>query len=379
MNEQTDLTFMDEALRLAGRVQGRTWPNPAVGAVVVRGGGIVGRGATRPPGGAHAEIGALREAGELARGATLYVTLEPCCHTARTGPCADAVIEAGVARVVAAVEDPNPLVAGGGFAALRAAGIAVETGIRAEAGARLIAGFAHRMRTGLPLVTLKWAMTLDGKIATRTGSSQWITGPEARREVHRMRDRTDAIAVGSGTIRVDDPLLTTRLEEGDAGEGGPHCPLRVVLDRSGSVPFSSKLLDRETPGDARVIAGPGASVGWRDGLAARGVAVTVVEAEGDAWLPAALRVIGEWGVNELLVEGGGRFAGGLLDAGLAGRVAAFIAPKLAGGEAAPSPLAGLGVAEMGGAWRVEPERTMWFGPDLLVEGRVVSGEGSADV
>ncbi len=373
-----DRACMDEALRLAGRVRGRTWPNPAVGAVIARDGEIVGRGATHPPGGAHAEIVALREAGDGARGATIYVTLEPCCHTGKTQPCADALIAAGIARVVVAVEDPNPLVAGGGFAALRAAGVPVEIGVRSTEGARLIAGFAHRMSTGLPLVTLKWAMTLDGKIATRAGSSQWITGPEARREVHRMRDRADAISVGCGTIRVDDPLLTTRLDAEDAGEGGPHHPLRIVLDRSGSVPFTSRLLDRETPGEARVIAGPVASEAWRESLAARGVPVTVVEAEGDAWLPAAMRLIGGWGVNELLVEGGGRFAGSLLDAGLVGRIAAFIAPKVVGGEAAPSPVAGLGVAEMAAAWRVDPERVAAFGPDLLVEGRLVAaGTGEA--
>jgi diaminohydroxyphosphoribosylaminopyrimidine deaminase / 5-amino-6-(5-phosphoribosylamino)uracil reductase len=370
---------MEDALRLAARAQGRTWPNPAVGAVIVCDGRVIGRGATRPPGGPHAEIVALREAGEAARGATLYVTLEPCCHVGRTGPCTDAVVAAGISRVVASVEDPYPAVAGKGFAALRDAGIVVETGVMAEDGARLIAGFAHRMRTGRPLVTLKWAMTLDGKIATRSGSSQWITGPDARLEVHRMRDRSDAIAAGPGTIRADDPRLTTRLPEAEAGEGGPHHPLRLVLDPRGTTPPAATVFDPATPGETRVVASPAAPAAWRHDLEARGVPVSIVDAEGPGWLAAALAEAGSWGINTLLVEGGGRFAASLLEQGLAGRVAAFIGAKVIGGADAPTPVEGAGVEEMADAWRVLPERVIPLGSDLLLEGRLVAAKEAAGV
>ena len=222
--DERERRYMRLALAEGRRALARTSPNPAVGAVLVRDGRVVGAGATQPPGGAHAEIMALRAAGAAARGATLYVTLEPCAHHGRTPPCVDALIAAGVARVRAAIVDPFPPVAGRGLDRLRAAGIEAEVGLCAAEARALHEGFLTRLATGRPHVTAKWAMTLDGRIATRTGHARWITGPAARREVHRLRDRVDGILVGVGTVLADDPLLTTRLPDGEAGTAGPTTP-----------------------------------------------------------------------------------------------------------------------------------------------------------
>jgi len=224
----SDRTFMRRALALAARAYGRTAPNPMVGCVLVKGGRVVGEGYHHKAGMAHAEVEALRNAGSRARGGTAYVTLEPCNHTGRTGPCSEALIAAGVARVVVAMADPNPRVAGGGAARLRKAGIPVEIGLCEAEARQLGAGFVKHVTTGRPLVTLKAALTLDGRLATASGDARWVTGEAARAEVHRMRDRADAILVGAGTVAADDPSLTTRLEGARARRG--RDPLRVILD-----------------------------------------------------------------------------------------------------------------------------------------------------
>lgn len=369
--DAVDRRWMAEALALAQRAVGRTAPNPAVGAVVVRDGTVVGRGATRPAGGPHAEVVALGEAGKAARGATLYVTLEPCAHDGRTPPCADAVVAAGVARCVVSVRDPFPAVDGAGLDRLRAAGVAVELGVLARQAASLNAGFFARIRTGRPLVTAKYAMTLDGRIATGTGDSRWITGREARLLAHQMRDQSDAVMVGAGTVRADDPALTTRLPEELAGDGGPRHPLRVVVDARGTTPASARVFSPDLPGTTLVATTALAPAAWLRSLAAHGVERLDAGGGPAVDLTLVLHRLGDQGVNTLLVEGGARLHGSFFDAGLVDRVAAFIAPVLVGGTAAPGPLAGRGVESMAEGWRLGASVLRRVGPDLLLEGELL--------
>jgi len=366
-----DRRWMSEALALARRVLGRTAPNPAVGAVVVRGETIVGRGATAPPGGPHAEVTALRQAGRAAQGATLYVTLEPCAHHGRTPPCADAVAAAGIARCVAASRDPNPLVDGAGLARLAAAGVSVELGLLEEEATALNAGFFARVRTGRPLVVAKYAMSLDGRIATRTGQSRWITGEPARLEAHRLRDRADAILVGAGTVRADDPSLTTRLPAALAGEGGPHHPLRVVVDGRGTLPVAARVFSPDLPGATLVATTAAAGPGWRAALAERDVEAIVAGDGPRVDLPILLDCLGARGLNTLLVEGGAGIHGAFFDGGLVDRVAAFVAPVVVGGVAAPGPVGGRGVPAVAEGWRLRAPSLRRIGADLLLEGDVL--------
>lgn len=362
---------MVEAMRLAGRALGRTAPNPAVGAVVVQSGAVVGSGSTQGPGQPHAEIMALRQAGTASRGATLYVTLEPCCHYGRTPPCTNAVIASEVTRCVVAVADPFPLVNGGGIARLRAAGITVDVGLMADEATELNAGYFTRVRTGRPLVVAKYAMTLDGRIATRTGHSRWITGQPARSASHRLRDRVDAIMVGAGTVTQDDPFLTTRLPDQCAGVGGPHHPLRIVVDGRGMSPLTARVFDPALPGRTLLATTTTAPPAWLATLAARGVEI---ELRGDGPsidLGLLLDRLGHRGLNTLLVEGGSRLHGALFDATLVDRVAAFIAPVVVGGADSPGPVGGHGVTTMGEAVSLTDLRLRRLGDDLLVEANVV--------
>lgn len=372
---------MNEALTLARSALGRTAPNPAVGAVVVRAGRVVGRGWTRPPGGPHAEVVALAEAGATASGATLYVTLEPCAHHGRTPPCADAVAAAGIARCVVAVRDPFPAVAGAGLARLRAAGVEVEVaeGAVAAAATALNAGFFTRVRTGRPLVVAKYAMTLDGRIATRTGHSRWISGEASREAAHLLRDRSDAIAVGAGTVRADDPSLTTRLSPALAGDGGPRHPLRVVVAGRGPLPIAARVFSPTLPGRTLVATTTSVPPAWLAALAAQGVERVVVGDGPSVDLPALLDQLGARGITTLLVEGGARLHGALFDAGLVDRVAAFVAPVLIGGKGAPGPVGGRGMASMAEAWRLTEVAVHWLGVDLLVEGEVVRSGAAREV
>jgi len=368
--EPNDKPFMHEALALARRALGRTAPNPAVGAVVVRDGRVVGRGWTHPPGGPHAEVVALREAGEAASGATLYVTLEPCCHHGRTPPCTEAIVAAGIARCVAAVADPCSLVNGGGITLLRRSGLVVEIGLKAREASDLNAGFFARVRTGRPLVLAKYAMTLDGRIATHTGHSRWITGEEARLVVHQLRDRVDAIVVGAGTVTADDPALTTRLPDELAGDGGPHHPLRVVVDGRGSSPLTARVFDPSLPGRTLVVTTAAASPEWLSGLAERDVELVTCGEGPELRLDVLLDWLGARGINTLLVEGGGRLLGAFFDGGLVDRIAAFVAPVVVGGSGAPGPVGGLGVPTMGEAVRLTNVRLARLGDDILVEGDI---------
>jgi diaminohydroxyphosphoribosylaminopyrimidine deaminase/5-amino-6-(5-phosphoribosylamino)uracil reductase len=333
---------MRAALALARRGLGRVAPNPAVGCVLVKDGRVVGRGWTQAGGRPHAETEALARAGEAARGATAYVTLEPCSHHGKTPPCAESLIAAGISRSVVALEDPDPRVSGSGLTLLREAGIAVDTGLLAEAAAEVNAGYLMRTRTGRPLVTLKLATTLDGRIATRAGESRWITGPLARARAHLLRAESDAVLVGSGTAVTDNPRLDVRLP----GLEG-RSPLRVLLDGRLRLPLTHDLVVRagEQPTCLVTRTGndPDRLAAYRDA----GVELLDVpeDAEGNVSLAAALKALGGRGLNAVMVEGGGRVAAGLLREGLVDRLVWFRAPRVIGGDGLPA-VAGFGLEHL---------------------------------
>lgn len=372
-----DIGHMKEALRLAASVRGRTAPNPAVGAVIVRGDQVVGRGATRPPGGPHAEIVALEDVRDETAGATMFVSLEPCCHFGRTPPCTEAIINAGISRCVVATEDPFPAVAGGGIARLQNAGLKVEVGLGCQEATVLNSGFFHRLESGRPLVTAKYAMSLDGRIATRTGDSRWVTGEVARRMAHDLRDRADAIMVGAGTVIADNPALTTRLSPGETGTGGPHHPLRVIVDGHGSSPPQAQVFSADLPGRTLVATTTSAPMTWREALVQQHVEIVVLNGGPKVDLRELATCLGSRGINEILVEGGARLHGALFDLNLVDRVAAFIAPVLVGGEGALSPIGGSGVLTMSDALRLESVSIQRLGADLLIEGSVIDAGGEA--
>ncbi|WP_184431978.1 bifunctional diaminohydroxyphosphoribosylaminopyrimidine deaminase/5-amino-6-(5-phosphoribosylamino)uracil reductase RibD [Roseospira goensis] len=335
---------MAAALVLARRGLGRVWPNPAVGCVLVRDGCVVGRGWTQPGGRPHAETEALRRAGDRARGATAYVTLEPCSHHGRTPPCADALVAAGVARVVAALTDPDPRVAGRGLARLRDAGVRVETGLGATAAAEINAGFLDRVERGRPLVTVKVAATLDGRIATASGESRWITGPVARTHGHRLRADHDAIAVGLGTVLADDPMLDCRLPGLE-----DRSPVRVVFDSRLRLPPDARLATSAAVRPTWVVCAAaetddGAVRRRRSVLESQGVRVLPVAADRDGRVEpaAALEALGAAGLTRLLVEGGGHLIGALLAADRVDRLEWFAAPRVLGDDGRPA-VAGFGV------------------------------------
>ena len=328
-----DFVHMRAALALARRGLGNVWPNPAVGCVLVKDGRVVGRGWTQPGGRPHAETEALRRAGVTARGATAYVTLEPCCHRGETPPCADALIEAGVRRVVAALEDPDPRVAGGGIRRLRQAGVAVETGLCGKAAAEINAGFLLRQLQGRPLVTLKLATSLDGRIATRTGDSRWITGPVARARAHLLRAEHDAIMVGTGTVLADDPALTCRLPG-----LGRRSPVRIVLDRSLRIPAAAAVIAEAGRVPTWVLTLSSADPARRAIFAGAGATLIDIAPDpaGQIDLALALAELGARGLTRLLVEGGARLAAALLQARLVDRLVWMHAPLLIGGDGTPA-------------------------------------------
>ncbi len=356
--------FMLQALEEAARALGAVSPNPAVGAVLVRDGHIVGQGHTQPPGQAHAEVMALRDAGEAARGATLYCTLEPCAHQGRTPPCTNALIAAGVARVVYAIDDPDPRVAGSGAETLRAAGMAVEAGDGAAESALLLEGYLHQRRTGRPFVVVKYAASLDGRIAAASGDARWVSGEPAREWSHGLRTRVDAILVGSGTVLTDDPELTAR----PITPTGAHQPLRVVLDARGRTPATARVLTGAPTLVATTAASPST---WRTGLTAAGAEVEVLPAATGGVgvdLTALLSLLGAHGILTLLVEGGGTVLGALFDERLVNRVYAVIAPVVIGAVDAPAAVAGRGATLMREAPRLRDVTVERLGDDTLIGG-----------
>jgi diaminohydroxyphosphoribosylaminopyrimidine deaminase/5-amino-6-(5-phosphoribosylamino)uracil reductase len=326
---------MRHALALGARGLGTTWPNPAVGCVIVAGSRIVGRGWTQAGGRPYAEVRALVQAGAAARGATAYVTLEPCAHHGQTPPCAEALIASGVARVVTALQDPDPRVSGRGHALLREAGIAVTEGIEAQAAQSAHLGFLTRVIEGRPMVTLKLATTLDGRIATSTGESRWITGPQARRAVHALRLDHDAVMVGAGTVRADDPDLTVR----DLGAG--HQPVRVVFDTRLSCDPASRLGQTARAVPVWLCHGPDAAKAARAAWTANGARLLECAAPGGrVSAEAALQALGSAGLTRVLCEGGGELAASLLRARRVDRLVTFGAGRVIGavGLAAVAPL-----------------------------------------
>ena len=354
---------MRRALDLAQRALGSTSPNPAVGAVVVRDGKVVGEGFTQPAGQAHAEIVALTQAGDRARGATMYVTLEPCRHTGRTPPCTQAIIQAGIKEVRYAITDPNPQVDGNGSLEMKQGNINVVAGEEEIASRKLIEAYLKFATTGLPFVTLKFAASLDGKIATRESDSRWITGEQARREAHRLRAVSDAVMVGIGTVLADDPLLTAR--DGD-DQPLQRQPLRIVVDSRGRTPVTARLL--QAPGPALVV---GANTPEQDRSA---IAVTGAETiqlphgDGTVDLKALVAYLGQRDVTSLLVEGGGTLLGAFFDMGLVDKVVTFIAPVIIGGKEAVPAVGGLGSSTLAEAMRLRDVEVQQFDDDVMVTG-----------
>lgn len=361
--------YMRQALQIAVFAEGRTSPNPLVGAVVVQDGRIVGQGWHRKAGTPHAEIHALSQAGELSKDAELYVTLEPCNHHGRTGPCTEAVIQAGIKRVVVAMTDPNPLVAGKGLARLRQAGIEVVEGVLAKEAAKQNEVFIKWMATGMPFGVFKTAMTIDGKIATAAGQSQWISGPEARLHVHKLRDRYDAIFTGIGTILADDPQLTTRLPEGGKN------PIRVVVDSLARIPLTAKVLN---DGQARTIIAVSSRAPDEkfEQIRSRGAEVVQIEeTEGRLDLRCLFQWLGKQGITSILIEGGAAVAASALNSNLVDKVCWFIAPKIIGGTAAAGPIGGAGIAELEEAILLEELETQPVGADTMITAYVAGREG----
>ncbi|MBF0213297.1 MAG: bifunctional diaminohydroxyphosphoribosylaminopyrimidine deaminase/5-amino-6-(5-phosphoribosylamino)uracil reductase RibD, partial [Magnetococcales bacterium] len=343
---------------------GRTRPNPVVGCVIVRDGEIVGQGYHPCAGSPHAEVYALRDAGERARGACAYVTLEPCSHHGRTPPCADALIAAGVARVVVAMIDPNLQVSGRGVARLREAGIEVVIGVRAEEARALNLPFVIWIEQERPLITLKLAASLDGKTATRTGESQWITGPAARARVQRMRDQHDAVLVGIGTILADDPRLNCRMP-------GGRDPVRVVVDSRLRIPDRAKVFDSSIDSPLWIATGRGASFARAEALGSR-ANVRVIPCretpDGRVHLQDLMNRLGEMDLTSVLCEAGSVLTGALLEAGLADRMALFLAPKLIGGRDSRGLLESVGIGSLADAQRLVNMRVSQVGEDFLIEG-----------
>ncbi|MBN1670552.1 MAG: bifunctional diaminohydroxyphosphoribosylaminopyrimidine deaminase/5-amino-6-(5-phosphoribosylamino)uracil reductase RibD [Kiritimatiellae bacterium] len=357
-----DERWMREALALAARGEGRTRPNPPVGAVLVKGNRIVGRGYHRRAGGPHAEVVALRDAGAKARGATLYVTLEPCCTWGRTPPCTDAVLAGGVARVVVSVRDPNPRHGGRGLVRLRRRGLDVTVGVCGAEGERLIAPFAKWITSARPFVTLKLGMSLDGKIGDRRGASRWITCPASRRAVQALRRRADAILVGAGTACVDDPGLLPRRPAG-------RQPYRVVADSRGRLPLTAKLLNDAQPARTILATTRQCSPQRRVRYEKKGAQVwPLPAARGGVSLPALCRRLGKLGILHLLCEGGGELAASLIRAGLVDELLIFVAPMVIGGRGAVPAVAGMGwpLKAAPGFRLIE---TAAVGRDLLIRAR----------
>jgi diaminohydroxyphosphoribosylaminopyrimidine deaminase/5-amino-6-(5-phosphoribosylamino)uracil reductase len=358
-DNDNDARYMRRALELAERGRGWTRPNPMVGSVVVRDGEVVGEGYHERVGEAHAEVNALREAGERAAGATLYVSLEPCAHHGRTPPCADAVIQAKPARVVVAMHDPNPRVAGEGIYKLRDAGVQVDVGVLEDEARALNEVYVKYVTTGTPFVTAKCAMTLDGKIATRTGHSQWVTSEVARRVVHEMRNHADAILVGSRTVMMDDPSLTTRLEEGKIRD-----PIRVIVDAEDYLDTTRRVFHIESDAPTWVAAPEPRSIEGADEV------IRIPRGQGGLDMQALMHELGSREVTCVMIEGGGTTHASAFSAGVVDKVIFFVAPKIIGGREAVTAVEGEGAATMDEAILLDRMAARPVGEDLLIEAYV---------
>ncbi|MFO7709107.1 MAG: bifunctional diaminohydroxyphosphoribosylaminopyrimidine deaminase/5-amino-6-(5-phosphoribosylamino)uracil reductase RibD [Desulfobacterales bacterium] len=359
-----DRRFMQMALELAARGRGLTSPNPMVGAVVVKDRAVVGQGFHQAAGGPHAEVHAIDAAGEKARGGTLYVNLEPCNHTGRTPPCTLKIIAAGIRRVVIGMRDPNPGVAGGGVALLERHGIEVCLGVCAPEAEALNEVFIKYIQTGRPFVIAKCAATLDGRIATRTGDSRWVTGEAARAFVHELRQSVDAILVGVGTIVADDPQLTTRRAAGPSRD-----PVRVVLDTHARVPAAARVIRHVSTADTLVVTAPGADADLKRRIVRRGVSlIETPTREGRIDLAALLQQLGGRGITSVLVEGGSRVLASAFRDGVVDKACFFLAPLITGGDDGVPVCRGRGVERMQDCIRLNRVNSRRFGDDIMIEG-----------
>jgi len=359
-----DRFYMQMALDLAAQGTGFTSPNPLVGAVVVKDRKVVGRGYHERFGGPHAEVNALNQAGEQARGATLYVTLEPCNHTGKTPPCTEKILTAGIRRVVVAMADPNPGVKGGGNVFLRASGLNVVEGLEEDAAHRQNAFFIKHIRTGRPFVTLKCAATLDGRIATRTGDAHWVSGPESRQFVHELRHAMDAILVGVDTVKADDPSLTTRLSDGRGCD-----PTRIILDTHLSIPLNARVLTQSSAAKTIVVTGAEVDAAARRHIIAKGARVLASPCQdGQIDMRALMETLGSEGIASVLIEGGSRVSGSALRTGIVDKINFFYAPKLLGGNDGVPICRGPGQEHMRDCLNIDSVTVHRFGSDIMIEG-----------
>ena len=363
--QSLDIKYMRMALRLAEKAKGRTSPNPMVGAVVVKNNKVISRGYHLRAGEPHAEAIALAKAGAAAKGATLYVTLEPCSHTnKRTPPCSPLVIQSGVKRVVVAMIDPNPRVSGNGLKALRKAGVQVVQGVLESESKKLNEAFVKHIATGMPFVTLKIAQTLDGRIATAGGESKWITGEQARAEGHRLRDSHDAILVGINTILKDDPSLTTRIPQG-------RDPLRIIVDTKLRTPLSAKVIKQTSSAKTCIATIAGMPTNKLEALLDSGAEILLVkERNKQVDLKALMKILGSSGITSVLIEGGAEVNASALKAGIVDKVVAFVAPMLMTGKDSLCSIGGESPQKLGQAIRISEVTSRFVGQDLMIEGYV---------
>jgi diaminohydroxyphosphoribosylaminopyrimidine deaminase/5-amino-6-(5-phosphoribosylamino)uracil reductase len=361
------MDYMEQALSLAKLALGQVSPNPAVGAVVVKNDVVVGQGYTQPPGSSHAEVVALKQAGEEARGAVMYVTLEPCCYYGRTPPCSEAIIAAGITEVHLAMLDPNPLVSGQGKDELERKGITIYVGEREAEAREVNEAYTKFITTGMPFVTAKFAVSLDGKIATKSGDSRWISGEEARKYVHNLRYTTDAIMAGVNTVLADDPRLTARC--GGRGGKARKQPLRVIVDSKGRTPLTARVFSE--PGKTLLAVVKFVKPEGATALAQVGAELLELpSADGLVDLEKLLKALGEREITSVLVEGGGILLGSLFDYKLVDRVITFISPIIIGGKEAKTAVAGIGVDKVVNSFKLERIKVEKLGKDLMVSGYV---------
>jgi len=365
MRKTNDSEFMKRALELAESVAGRTSPDPMVGAVIVKNGRIVGAGYHAEVGTPHAESFALKKAGSRAKGATMYVNLEPCCHYGNNPPCVNQIIRAGVKKVVAAMKDPNPLVFGKGFKMLKNAGVEVKVGILGSEAARLNEAFIKYISTKTPFVILKSAMSIDGKIATSSGESRWISGPESRRLVHKLRNRVDAVMVGIGTIMVDNPALTTRMVTGRRRNA-----LKIIIDKNASIPLRSKVLVHE-PEKTIIVTSAEAPKTKLKKIKTLGAKVMKVRIrKGCLDLRQLMKDLAEEGIVSVMIEGGSGISAVALETGIVDKVMFFLAPCIIGGSEAPTAVGGDGIKKLSRALRLKNVELTEVGGDFLIEGDI---------
>lgn len=366
LTRDLDQNYMRLALNLARKAEGHTSPNPMVGAVVVKSGKVISGGYHKKAGLPHAEIVALRKAGIKARGADLYVNLEPCCHQGRTPPCTECIIAAGIKKVVMGIRDPNHLVSGKGIRFLRKNGIEVVTGVLKRDCERLNESFLKYIRTGHPWVILKSALSMDGKIATRAGDSQWITGSKAREYVHQLRNKVDAVLIGAGTVRSDDPWLTVRLRK-----GGMRNPVRVIVVGKHGIPISARVFSNARR--ERVIYATFANLpsSRKNKLQKMGVEVLLMKRKrGQLDLPQLMDKLGAMGITSVMIEGGSEVSGNLFKEKLIDKVIFFLAPKIIGGKDAPGPVGGQGISQLKDVLQIKDMTVAKLGDDLVIEGYI---------